>query len=555
MERSAMTNTPLDFEQVSAPLPADLRTLPIGLSLSGGGYRAAAFHLGTLAYLDRTGLLPQLRRLSTVSGGSFTGAKYIISLIENTEFNRFFQDFYRFLRDENLFKAGLADLSTGKVRVPSGERKLISSLSNVYADTFLKSPEGTPYRLGTILDADIPVQEVVFNATEFRTGVAFRFQKSANRRARIGNGNVYISRESAKQIRLSDVVAASSCFPGGFEPMKFPQDFDWPSSTVLKEVEKDISRGGNPNSVALMDGGIYDNQGIDSLLLADDRKDAEALGLFIISDVDPAQDSLYPYPDNDQPPSALTLGQVDWIIRLFLLLCSLTLIAVGYELWHQINQGDFSFWQDFFPLLMPLVLVFGVLAVLWWGRNLIKTQLLPRIPQVGIAGWQDLKTLKINEFLYILELRFTSLMAMTRSVFMDRIKALIFARVYGDEAYQGKRISNRIDRLANRSAALPGIVPLSPALKTVATRAATMGTTLWFDQLGQLVDVTAAGQATICFNLIQYIVRRYGETPETYPPAIQELWQTMVQDWAQLNQDPYALLKGRLPGEKFPPIS
>lgn len=50
----------------------------IGLSLSGGGYRAAAFHLGTLKKLHELKLLAQIDVLSTVSGGSITGAYYCL---------------------------------------------------------------------------------------------------------------------------------------------------------------------------------------------------------------------------------------------------------------------------------------------------------------------------------------------------------------------------------------------------------------------------------------------------------------------------------------------
>jgi NTE family protein len=42
----------------------------IGLCLSGGGYRAAVFHLGSLVRLNEAGLLPHLRTVSSVSGGS-----------------------------------------------------------------------------------------------------------------------------------------------------------------------------------------------------------------------------------------------------------------------------------------------------------------------------------------------------------------------------------------------------------------------------------------------------------------------------------------------------
>src|SRR5581483_8867572 len=44
----------------------------IGLCLSGGGYRAMLFHLGTLWRLNEAGILPKLTRISSVSGGSIT---------------------------------------------------------------------------------------------------------------------------------------------------------------------------------------------------------------------------------------------------------------------------------------------------------------------------------------------------------------------------------------------------------------------------------------------------------------------------------------------------
>lgn len=48
----------------------------IGLALSGGGYRAALFHAGTLHALETLGLRPSV--LSTVSGGSIIGAYYAV---------------------------------------------------------------------------------------------------------------------------------------------------------------------------------------------------------------------------------------------------------------------------------------------------------------------------------------------------------------------------------------------------------------------------------------------------------------------------------------------
>jgi len=44
----------------------------VGLALSGGGFRATLFHLGTLWRLNEVGYLPKLDRISSVSGGSIT---------------------------------------------------------------------------------------------------------------------------------------------------------------------------------------------------------------------------------------------------------------------------------------------------------------------------------------------------------------------------------------------------------------------------------------------------------------------------------------------------
>ena len=46
----------------------------VGLALSGGGIRSAAFNMGVLQTLARTGLLTRIDYLSTVSGGGYIGS-------------------------------------------------------------------------------------------------------------------------------------------------------------------------------------------------------------------------------------------------------------------------------------------------------------------------------------------------------------------------------------------------------------------------------------------------------------------------------------------------
>lgn len=44
----------------------------LGLCLSGGGYRAMIYHVGALTRMNEFGLLPLLREIASVSGGSIT---------------------------------------------------------------------------------------------------------------------------------------------------------------------------------------------------------------------------------------------------------------------------------------------------------------------------------------------------------------------------------------------------------------------------------------------------------------------------------------------------
>lgn len=52
----------------------------IGLALSGGGFRAALYHLGVLARLAEVDALRGVEVISTVSGGSIVGAQYYLAL-------------------------------------------------------------------------------------------------------------------------------------------------------------------------------------------------------------------------------------------------------------------------------------------------------------------------------------------------------------------------------------------------------------------------------------------------------------------------------------------
>src|SRR5688572_20152753 len=76
----------------------------IALCFSGGGYRAAAFHLGTLAMLHELGMGERIKYFSTASGGTIVAMKYVIEMIKGTPFENFTADFEKFLLDHNVVK-------------------------------------------------------------------------------------------------------------------------------------------------------------------------------------------------------------------------------------------------------------------------------------------------------------------------------------------------------------------------------------------------------------------------------------------------------------------
>lgn len=75
----------------------------IGLALSGGGYRAAAYHLGTLRALHKMGLLEKVDVISSVSGGSIIAAFYLLH--KDEPFEQIEQSFRKCLAHSSLWGA------------------------------------------------------------------------------------------------------------------------------------------------------------------------------------------------------------------------------------------------------------------------------------------------------------------------------------------------------------------------------------------------------------------------------------------------------------------
>ena len=312
-----------------APGVDRIHTGKVGLALSGGGFRASLFHIGVLAHLAERDILRHVEVFSCVSGGSIVGAHYYLEikrLLEETPEGKLTPEDYRELvkRVERDFLAGvqtnircrvLADVwcnlrmffqpsytTTRRLgelyerllyaRVADGRGHAPRHLHELLVRPKGEGPEFKP-KYDNWRRAD-KVPTLVLNATTLNTGHNWQFTGSwmgeppSSLDAEI-EGNYRLRRmyhaeaprredkwtswfrrpfapPDYQHFRLGDAVAASSSVPGLFEPLVLPDLYDG-------------------KIVRLVDGGVYDNQGIASILEQD-------CTVMIVSDASGQMDAL-----------------------------------------------------------------------------------------------------------------------------------------------------------------------------------------------------------------------------------------------------------------------
>jgi hypothetical protein len=138
--------TPNREDVPRAPLP---NLGYIGLSFSGGGYRATAFSLGTMALLQDLGLLGRARVMSSVSGGSLALGAYLCAkaganLNQEEDFH-----FYDSLWTPLMDALATEDLARAFVRLPlllDGNKLILKAADDT--QRLLNSLLGQDARLG-----------------------------------------------------------------------------------------------------------------------------------------------------------------------------------------------------------------------------------------------------------------------------------------------------------------------------------------------------------------------------------------------------------------------
>jgi NTE family protein len=217
----------------------------MALCLSGGGYRAMLFHLGAIWRLHETGILRQLDRISSVSGGSITaamvGLKWAAIQKDNGRKNGFFiEEVVKPLRSLAAQTIDIKSVLLGFF-MPGGVGAQV-----------VRAYEKALFQSATLQDLpDKP--RFVINSTNIQSGALWRFEKPYMRDYRIGEVR-------NPDVHLAVAVAASSAFPPFLSPLTLkvcPQAFTQNSGNDL-QCEPYTSR------VVLSDGGVYDNLGLET---------------------------------------------------------------------------------------------------------------------------------------------------------------------------------------------------------------------------------------------------------------------------------------------------
>lgn len=219
----------------------------IGLALSGGGFRATLFHLGALWRLNEISYLPKLDRISSVSGGSvtagFLGLNWSKLQFSSEVATNFLSAIVEPLRCFCALGVDFPVVLKGMMHPFKSASDMLEKAyrKHLFGDATLQSLPDRP--------------RFVFNATNFDTGVSFRFSRPYA-------GDYRIGLMEKPTLRLALAVTASSAFPPVLSPVVIKPD---PISFKKTEGADLFDQEEYRRRLVLTDGGVYDNLGLETV--------------------------------------------------------------------------------------------------------------------------------------------------------------------------------------------------------------------------------------------------------------------------------------------------
>ena len=532
--------------------------LNIGLTFSGGGYRAATFDLGTLSFLnsvrldDGRTLLDCVTALSSVSGGTIPAMKYMLARARGQQVDEMVAELFDFLCNEDLVSRAMQGLSDEKA---NREASSIRMMAGIYDECLFGGTD-----LGEIIDhlECVPVKDYTALATDFDNSLPFRFRITEGRMTdgqrisygAFGNGKHSIGRSVSRHITPGEALACSSCFPSGFEPMMYPDDFKVSRQPGI--ADKITSRFG------IMDGGITDNQGIEPILKAEERmrkyrtdksRKDKALDLVIVSDVTSPYMDGYAPSEQLMPESIgkLTLGR----LRNYGLISEAIVMALFIL---ALVLGN-NFWLGVMSVILAIVTVANIVGAL------LKNKMFSAIAKTFIGDRaRFLSHLKFATLESMLMNRAKSLVMMSSVVFLKRMRQMNYSSLYDDKKWHNRTITSTIYELRpgerwqamSENRTLPEDLAPSEAMQRNSSLATDMGTTLWFTSEDKAAGIPqailAAGQYTMCYNLLDYIGKIKADSTNLTAAHsdIIALEPQLLAAWKRFKQDPQWMVPGKV---------
>ena len=239
----------------------------MALCLSGGGYRAALFHLGAVRRLDELGILAQVDTISGVSGGSLVANLLADPRLEFLAAAMDQPTGTRVGGFEELVAEPLRHLTSRNIRTPALLSKLKprswfvdDAATRALADQLAHA---IPWWSTPLRDNAVSGPAIITGATEIAYGVNWVFEDPTAHRphGRVGDYRLGYA-APPPSLRIADVVAASCAYPPFFAPMLFDGEGlkltgGHPGLESAQERQRIRRR------VRLTDGGVYDNLGLE----------------------------------------------------------------------------------------------------------------------------------------------------------------------------------------------------------------------------------------------------------------------------------------------------
>jgi NTE family protein len=211
----------------------------LALTFSGGGFRATLTALGVVRYLADTGLLSDVRFISSVSGGSIANGMLACNWAALRE-----QGFSNESVNALVIDPVVKSISTSSLKLELARNLWKAVGTTTRTDLLINALDRRFFKQQTLADLD-PQCRFIFNAASLTTGVRFAFERDV-----LGDYVTGFASTARTGVGVSRAVAASAAVPGAFAPVR------------VRGIRFPCEHGTEP---LLVDGGTYDNTGLQAL--------------------------------------------------------------------------------------------------------------------------------------------------------------------------------------------------------------------------------------------------------------------------------------------------